>query len=86
MTFTYLLNYVRAQINKDRTVCESKRMIQAAFTGCKLKLDRRRALIFSLRISAILCASAVNDLHRRGAEERRDTQRKPEIIDAYMAL
>jgi len=35
MTFTYLLNYVRARINKDRTVCESKRMIQAAFTGCK---------------------------------------------------
>jgi len=62
MTFTYLLNYVRARINKDRTVCESKRMIQAAFTGCKLKLNTGCAFIFSLRISAILCASAVKEV------------------------
>src|SRR5215208_4439307 len=36
--------------------------------------------LFSLRISAFLCVSAVNRLsahtYRRGAEERRDTQRR----------
>jgi hypothetical protein len=36
--------------------------------------------IFSLRISAFLCTSAVNvhgqPVYRRDAEERRDTQRK----------
>ncbi len=40
------------------------------------------AFCFSLRISAFLCASAVNVFsrffYRRGAEERRDTQRRTE--------
>jgi hypothetical protein len=44
-------------------------------------------IAFSLRISAFLCASAVGDLfYRRGAEERRDTQRKAKVRDIFPAL
>jgi len=44
MTFTYLMDYVKARTIKDRTFCESKRMIQAAFTWCKLIAKQRVSL------------------------------------------
>src|ERR1044071_8146375 len=38
MTFTYLVDYVKARINKRSHILRSKRMIQAVFMGRKLKL------------------------------------------------
>jgi hypothetical protein len=49
-------------------------------TIARVKSETGGALVSSLLISAFLCASAVNryleSSNRRGAEERRDTQRR----------
>src|SRR5215212_3207936 len=54
------------------------------FTGPSCKSCRKvGGVLFSLRISAFLCVSVVNRLsahiYPRGAEERRDTQRRNRI-------